>query len=109
MPLYMYQAAYTAESLAAQMKNPQDRFEVVKPLLDNVGVKLLAGGYAFGEYDIVAIYEAADDTAAAALAMAVGAGGAVRSTRTTKLLNGQEWVAALRKAQGAAVQYHPPR
>jgi hypothetical protein len=25
MPLYMYQAAYTAESWAAQMKNPQDR------------------------------------------------------------------------------------
>ena len=26
MPLYLYQAAYTAESLAAQMKKPADRF-----------------------------------------------------------------------------------
>ena len=29
MPLYMYQAAYTAESLAAQLKNPQNRADTV--------------------------------------------------------------------------------
>ena len=29
MPLYMYQAAYTAESWAAQMKDPQNRVESV--------------------------------------------------------------------------------
>jgi len=29
MPLYMYQAAYTGESWAAQMKNPQNRVESV--------------------------------------------------------------------------------
>lgn len=29
MPQYLYQAAYTPESLAAQIKNPQDRLEVV--------------------------------------------------------------------------------
>ena len=29
MPLYMYEAAYTAESWAAQMKNPQNRVEAV--------------------------------------------------------------------------------
>ena len=31
MALYMYQAAYTAESVAAQIKEPQDRIEAVKP------------------------------------------------------------------------------
>jgi hypothetical protein len=29
MPLYLYQGAYTAESLAAQIKEPKDRIEVV--------------------------------------------------------------------------------
>ena len=29
MPLYMYQAAYTSESWAAQLKNPQNRIETV--------------------------------------------------------------------------------
>jgi hypothetical protein len=29
MPQYLYQVAYTSESLAAQIKNPQDCLEVV--------------------------------------------------------------------------------
>jgi hypothetical protein len=41
--------------------------------------------------------------------MAVAAGGAVRMGRTTRLLSGQEWVAALQGAQKAAPQYRPAR
>ena len=110
MPRYLYQAAYTPESLAAQIKEPQDRLEVAaKPLTEAVGGRLLAGGYSFGDYDAVIIYEAPDDTAAAALALAVGAGGAVKAAKTTRLLSGQEWTDALRKAQGLAPQYRPAR
>jgi len=101
MALYMYQAAYTAESMAAQIKEPQDRIEAVRPALEALGAKILAGGYPFGDYDVLVIYEAADDTVAASVAMAVAAGGAVRSARTTRLLTGQEWVESLRKAQGS--------
>src|SRR5581483_2692723 len=46
MPQYLYQVAYTPESLAAQMKHPQDRLQIVgKQLADAVGAKILAGGY----------------------------------------------------------------
>jgi uncharacterized protein with GYD domain len=107
MPLYMYQAAYTSESLAAQIKEPQDRIEVVRPALEAMGGKILAGGYPFGEYDVVVIYEAPDDTTAASVALAVGAGGAARAAKTTRLLSGQEWIESLRKAQGS--QYRPAR
>jgi len=66
LPTYLYQLAYTAESIAAQIKNPQDRLEVAaKPALAAVGGKLLGGGYSFGEYDVSILYEAPDDTAAA--------------------------------------------
>ena len=41
MPLYLYEAAYTAESLAAQIKEPKDRIEVVKPVFEAVGGKIL--------------------------------------------------------------------
>jgi uncharacterized protein with GYD domain len=109
MPLYMYEAAYTAESLSAQIREPKDRVEVVRPVFDAVGGKILAAGFSFGEYDVVVIFEAPDDTAAASLALAVGAGGAVRSGRTTKLLTSQEWVTALRNAQSVAPQYRPAR
>ena len=109
MPLYMYQAAYTAESLAAQIKDPQDRIEVVRPVLESAGAKIVAAGYSFGDYDVVATFEAPSDTTAAAIALAFGAGGALRSAKTTKLLSGQEWIDALRKAQTVTPQYRPAR
>ncbi len=107
MALYMYQAAYTPESMAAQIKNPHDRIEAVRPALEAMGIKFLAAGYPFGEYDVLVVYEAPDDTTAASVAMAVAAGGAVKSAKTTRLLTGQEWVESLRKAQGS--QYQPAR
>jgi uncharacterized protein with GYD domain len=109
MPLYLYQGAYTAESLAAQIKEPKDRIEVVKPVFEAIGGRVLASGHPFGEYDVVVVYEAPDDTAAASLALAIAAGGALRSAKTTRLLSGAEWVAALTKAQTAAPVYKPAR
>ena len=75
----------------------------------NRGGKILAGGYSLSEYDVTLVYEAADDTVAASVALALAAGGAVKSARTTKLLSGQEWVASLQKAQNVAAGYKPAR
>jgi uncharacterized protein with GYD domain len=107
MALYRYQVAYTAEAVAALIKDPQDRVEAVRPALEAEGGKVLAYGYPFGEYDALVVYEAPDDTVAASFALAVAAGGAAKSAKTTRLLNGQEWIASLRRAQGS--QYRPPR
>jgi uncharacterized protein with GYD domain len=107
MALYMYQAAYTAESMAAQIKDPRDRIEAVRPSLEGMGGKILAAGYPFGDYDVLVVYEAADDTVAASFAMAVAAGGAVSSAKTTRMLTGAEWVESLRKAQSST--YRPAR
>ena len=110
MAQYLYQLAYTAESLAAQIKNPQDRLEVVgKQLSDAVGAKILGGGYSFGEYDISIIVEAPDDVTMAAIAVAIAAGGAVKVAKTTPLLSGPQWVAALKKAPAVSAQYRPAR
>jgi len=109
MPLYMYEGAYTPESLAAQIREPRDRIELVKPAFDAIGAKILAAGYPFGQYDVIVVYEAPNDTAAASLALAVAAGGAVKAAKTTKLLSGQEWVASLTGAQKVAPQYRPAR
>jgi uncharacterized protein with GYD domain len=105
-----YQVAYTSESLAAQIKNPQDRLEVVgKQISDAVGARILAGGYSYGEYDVSVIVDAADDVTMAAVAVAVAAGGAVRAAKTTPLLSGGQWVAALKKAPAVSSQYRPAR
>ena len=110
MPQYLYQLSYTPESLAAQIQNPQDRLETAaRPVLDAVGGKLLGGGFSFGEFDVTILIEAPDDEAAAAVSVAVGAGGAVRSAMTTKLLSGDQWVAVLSKASNVAGSYEPFR
>jgi uncharacterized protein with GYD domain len=107
MALYMYEAAYTPESVAAQIKEPHDRLEAVKPALEAMGVKIMVGGYPLGEYDVLIIIEAADDATAASVDLAVTAGGAVKSSKTTRILSGQERIEALSRAQGS--QYRPAR
>lgn len=110
MPQYLYQVAYTSESLAAQIKNPQDRLELVgKQIADAVGAKIIGGGYSYGEYDISVIVDAPDDVTMAAVALAIASGGAVRAAKTTPLLSGAQWVAALKKAPVVTAQYRPAR
>jgi uncharacterized protein with GYD domain len=86
---------------------PQDRTDAVRPAIEALGGKLVAAGYPFGEYDAIIVYEVPDDSSAAAFALAIAAGGAAKSAKTTRLLSGQEWIESLRKAQGS--QYHPPQ
>jgi uncharacterized protein with GYD domain len=97
MALYMYQASYTAKSMSAQLKEPQDPVETIRPTLEELGAKMIVAGFPFGEYDVLIVYEAPDDMTAASVAMAVSAAGEVRSGKTTRLLSGEEYLEGLRK------------
>jgi uncharacterized protein with GYD domain len=97
MALYMYQASYTAKSMAAQLREPRDPVEAIRPTLDDLGVTLVVAGFPFGEYDVLIVYEAPDDMTAASVAMAVAAAGEVKSAKTTRVLSGEEWLESLRK------------
>ena len=97
MALYMYQASYTAKSMAAQLKDPQDPVEAIRSALEDVGATIVVAGFPFGEYDMLVVYEAPDDMTAASVAMAIADAGEVKSAKTTRVLSGQEWVESLRK------------
>jgi uncharacterized protein with GYD domain len=97
MTVYMYQASYTAKSMAAQLTQPRDPVEAIRPALEDLGATIVVAGFPFGEYDVLVVYEAPDDTTAASVAMAIAAAGEVKSGKTTRLLSGQEWVESLRK------------
>ncbi|MGY8879228.1 MAG: GYD domain-containing protein [Dehalococcoidia bacterium] len=108
MTQYLYQASYTPESLAAQMKNPVDRLAQVGALMEqSVGAKIICGGFSFGDYDIAVILEADNDATAAAVAIAIAAGGAIRSAKTTPLLSGGEWITAMTTA--SKITYTPAK
>lgn len=110
MPLYLYQAAYTADSLAAQLKNPQNRADAVgRAACEAVGGKLVGGWYCFGEYDLMIIADVPDNESMAAIALAIAAGGAVKSAKTTVLMSGAEAVAGMKKADAVAKIYKPAR
>src|SRR6201996_2529479 len=78
MALYMYQASYTAKSMAAQLKDPQDPAQAIKQTLEDLGAKVLVAAFPFGEYDVLIVYEAPDDMTAASVAMAVAAADEVK-------------------------------
>jgi uncharacterized protein with GYD domain len=110
MPLYMYRAAYTAESFAAQLKNPQNRVEAVgRAACEAVGGKLVGGWYCFGDYDLAIVADVPDNESMAAIALAIAAGGAVKSSKTTVLMTGAEFVAGMKKADAVAKVYKPAR
>jgi uncharacterized protein with GYD domain len=97
MALYMYQASYTAKSMAAQLREPRDPVEALRQTLEDVGAAIVVAGFPFGEYDLLVVYEAPDDMTAASVAMAIAAADEVKSGKTTRLLSGQEWLESLRK------------
>ena len=102
MPFYLIQASYAAPSVAAMVKNPQDRAAAIRPMMEKLGCKLHGFWFTFGEYDIVAIAEAPDSVTVAAIAMAIGSSGAMNAYRTTPLLTTAEATEAMKRAAGVA-------
>jgi len=107
MAQYLLQVAYTSEAWANIVKHPQDRIAVVSKVVQNLGGKVIGGWLSFGDYDTVAILEMPDNTSAAAFSIAVGAGGACKSVKTTPLLATEEGVEAAKRA--AKSGYVPPQ
>jgi uncharacterized protein with GYD domain len=70
------------------------------------GGKLHGFWYAFGAHDGYNLWEAPDNVSMAAVALAIGGGGALSSLETTVLLTVDETMDALRKA--GQVQYQAP-
>ena len=104
MPLYMVQGAYTAEALATMAKNPQDRSKPVRELMEKLGGRMIGFYFCFGEYDVVALGELPDDSAATAVALAAVSPGHLKAYKTTKLFTVEETMEAMRKAGSITFQ-----
>jgi uncharacterized protein with GYD domain len=107
MPSYMYSVNYTNESWAEQVKNPKNRLDALKPMVEGMGGKIVACYYTFGQDDVVLIVDMPDNVTAAAFSIAAAAGAAVMNVVTTVLMPMDEGVKALKKA--ATAHYAPPQ
>ena len=106
MPLYLSSFSYTPETWARMIGNPEDRRKAGQAYIESVGGKLHGFWYAFGSEDGYALWEAPDNVSMAAVALAIGSGGAVSSFDTTVLMTVEETIDALGKA--GKIQYKPP-
>ncbi len=106
MPMYLTRFSYTPDTWAKLMNNPEDRRAAASQYIEAVGGKLHGFWYAFGEYDGYNLWEAPDNVAMAATALAITAGGALSSVQTTALMTVEETLGALKKA--SSIKYRPP-
>ena len=106
MPLYLSKFSYTPETWARLIGNPEDRRTAAQAYIESVGGKLHGFWYAFGSHDGYTLWEAPDNVAMAAVALAISGGGALSSLETTVLLTVEEAMDALSRA--GEVQYKPP-
>ena len=106
MPLYLTRFSYTPETWARMIDSPEDRRVAAESYIESVGGKLHGFWYAFGEHDGYNLWEAPDNVSMAAVALAIGGGGALSSCETTVLMSVDETIDALKMA--GQVGYRAP-
>jgi uncharacterized protein with GYD domain len=124
MPFYLIQYSYTPEAWRALVTGTaeRDRHKAVEPLLRRHGgrfplltfdgdppIIVMDKFAAFGASDVIAIVYFPDNQRAAAFAMSVLAGGAVKSFNTTPLLTLEEAIQSMDMAGAAFSTYTPPQ
>lgn len=104
MPKYLIQASYVGDGVQGLRKEGGSaRRAAVETACASVGGKLDAFYYAFGETDVVAIFDMPDNQTAAGVALLVGASGKI-DIKTTVLLSPEEVDAAVK----VGADYRPP-
>ena len=98
---YLLQISYSTTAWAAMIKKPENRVEAVRKVVEKLGGKLGNFWFSFGDQDLVGLFEMPDAISAAAFAMAISAGGACKSVKTTPLMKVEDAMQAMKKAGSA--------
>jgi uncharacterized protein with GYD domain len=106
MGRYLFQVSYSQEAWKSMVANPQNRLDAVKEMLSPHGITVVDGYATFGEYDLIAIFEAPDDKTVAAASILVSSSGSVSALKTTPLMPVDDLVDAMKIAKGMG--YKPP-
>ena len=102
MPYYLVQASYTPQALASLARQPEDREQGFRGLVERLGGRLHSFFWAQGDYDLVVTVELPDAETANALALAAISPGHARAYRTTPLFTNAETMRAMARAGEAS-------
>ena len=106
MTFFLIQVSYTSKSWSNLIKEPQNRLEAMQGIIKELGGKIINAFLAFGDFDVVGILELPNNITAAALSMALMAGGGIKNIKTTPMMTWEDGVKAMKKAK--KVSYKPP-
>jgi uncharacterized protein with GYD domain len=98
MAYFLLQGALTSDAWKTLLSNPHNRTDAIRPVIENLGGSVTGSWFAFGEYDVALILQMPDNVSAAAFALAVAAGGAFKSHKTTPLMTMDDGIEAMKKA-----------
>ena len=104
MGKYLYEGCYTEQGLKGLMKEGgSSRRQVVEAMVKELGGKLEAFYYAFGDKDVYCIVDVPDHVTTTAVVLAVNASGAAK-LKTTVLITPED----VDKATKKTINYRPP-
>lgn len=120
---YLVQFSYTSAAWDDLLKNPgkRNRVNAVQDLVAGLGGCIGTTTFpcedtsmprekfaSFGDYDVAVLIAFPTDEAAASFAMAVSAGGGVKSMKTTRILPWDQAMSAMAVAGNLRATYVPP-
>ncbi len=95
---YLIQITYSLSAWQVLVKKPEDRTAAVTKAVEKLGGKALGFWLSFGDHDVIGILEMPDNVSMAAFSMALAAGGACRSVKTTPLMKLEDAMEAMKRA-----------
>ena len=108
MPKYLTFFSYTREAAQSLIAKPSDRAAAANALLESVGGKMEAFYWMHGDHDGFIIGTYPDGVAAAALATAAGATGAICNLETHEIFDRDAQAKIMKTAKAAQKAYKPP-
>ena len=109
MPFFMTHAKFTDVSFRAMVQKPSNRPDAMAKVVEAHGGKMRDFYWLFGKHDVVTIYEAPSNQAAASIFMALISAGAINSHETTVLMTNEDAMASMRTAGSIKYDYTTPR
>jgi len=108
MSTYAAFFTYTNDAWHDMVKQPEDREQAAREVIEAAEGRLLAFYWMLGDHDGLAIYDVPSATAAAAISATAAATGRIAEVKTVHLLTSAEARAALDLAKAIAGSYQPP-
>jgi len=108
MPKYVSFFSYTGEAWNRMVEKPENRAVAARRLIEEIGGRMEAFYWMFGDWDGLVILDVPDAATAAAFSARVTSSGLLREIKTHQLLDMEDARSALEQAKSAGAAYEPP-